>query len=74
MLVWFSLNLKILPNKKIVNVVFRKNLDIFVISPSPFFLISLSLDLADQPQELTFLQQVDYQHQVHVEEGSVISG
>ena len=51
-----------------------KNLDIFVISPSPFFLISLSLNLADQPQELTFLQQVDYQHQVHVEEGSVISG
>ena len=53
---------------------FTNDLDIFVISPSPLFLISLSLDLADQPQELTFLQQVDYQHQVHVEEGAVITG
>ena len=74
MLVGFGLNLAILPINKFLKILKIKDLDIFVISPSPLFLIPLSLDLADQPQELTFLQQVDYQHQVHVEEGPVVTG
>ena len=52
----------------------RKDLGIFVISPSSLFLIALSLDLADQLQQLTFLEQVDDQHQVQVEEGPVVAG